>query len=93
MATVRIANDVENPKENGVRTGYAPHHRFATADYLVSGVHTYPDAELHYPGETLKVRIRFPSWEYFRGGVSVGDSFEILELDRLVGYGRVDKIL
>jgi hypothetical protein len=48
---------------------------------------------LHYPGETLETRISFPSWEYFKDTVKVGDSFEVLELDRLVGYGKVEQIL
>ncbi|MGF6243461.1 hypothetical protein P3T42_005225 [Paraburkholderia sp. GAS38] len=93
VATVRIAEDVEAPKVNGVCSGYAPHHKFAAIDYLASGVHSYADEDLHYPGETLKMRISFPSWEYFQGAVKVGDSFELLELDRLVGYGTVDEVL
>jgi hypothetical protein len=93
VATVRIADDVSDPKVRGVRTGYAPHHKFANVDYLASGFHTYLDADLHYPGETLKALIRFPSWEYFGNTVKVGDRFEVREVDRLVGYGKVDEIL
>lgn len=93
VATVRIADDVGAPKVNGVRSGYAPHHKFPTVEYLASGVHTYQDDHLHYPGETLKTWISFPSWQYFKGLVKAGDSFEVLELDRLVGYGTVDEVL
>lgn len=93
IATVRIADDVDDPKIKGVSTGYAPHHKFPSVDYLASGVHTYGDRNLHYPGEVLQARISFPSWEYFKGEVKVGDSFEVRELDRLVGYGIVEKIL
>lgn len=77
----------------GVRSGYAPHHRFPAVGYLASGVHSYADNELHYPGETLKVRIAFPSWVYFSDKVKVGDSFDVLELDRVIGRGTVDEIL
>lgn len=93
IATVRIADDVSDPKVKGIRTGYAPHHKFANVDYLAGGFHTYSDVEFHYPGEVLKTWIRFPSWVYFGRTVKVGDSFEIRELDRLVGYGKVDEIL
>ncbi|MBU9621027.1 hypothetical protein [Burkholderia multivorans] len=93
LATFEIAKDVADPKVNGVRTGYAPHHKFKSVEYLASGAHTYFDQNLHFPGEILKVRIRFPSWEYFRDKVQVGDLFEVLELDRVVGYGKVDEIL
>ncbi|TCW77928.1 hypothetical protein C5O80_32615 [Burkholderia sp. SRS-46] len=93
VATFRIADGVDNPKVKGVRTGYSPHHKFTTVDYLASGEHTYADRDLHYPGETLHVRIGFASWEYFRSTIKVGDSFEVFELDRLVGYGTVREIL
>lgn len=93
LATFFIADDVDNPKVKGVRSGYAPHHKFASVDYLASGVHSYADNDLHYPGETIKVRICFPSWEYFRNKVDVGDPFDVFELDRVIGRGRVDEIL
>lgn len=93
LATFFIADDVEHPKARGVRNGYAPHHKFAAIDYVASGFHSYDDNNLHYPGEVLKVRIDFPSWEYFSDKVRVGDSFDVLELDRLIGRGKVDEIL
>lgn len=93
VATIQLANDVEAPKVRGVRSGYAPHHKFAAVEYLASGVHSYDDHSLHYPGETLKAHISFPSWDHLRSSVKVGDSFEVLELDRVVAYGRVDAIL
>ncbi|WP_198361341.1 hypothetical protein [Burkholderia ubonensis] len=93
VANFRIADDVDAPKIKRVRTGYAPHHKFPNVDYFASGVHSYDDQELHYPGETLEVRISFPSWEHFRNAVKVGDSFEVRELDRLVGYGTVVELL
>lgn len=92
IASFRIADDVENPKSMGIRSGYAPHHKFAALDYLVSGVHLYDDDVLHYPGEMLLVKISFPSWCYFFERINVGDLFEVLELDRIVGYGTVEKI-
>ena len=92
LVTFRLAKDVEEPKVRGVRSGYAPHHKFSSVDYLVSGFHSYDDEGLHYPGETLKARIRFPSWDHFHDNVKVGDSFEVFELDRLIGYGEIQEI-
>ena len=88
-ALVKLSSDVPKPKSNGVKSGYAPHHKFAGVDYLVSGFHMYPDEEVHYPGESLTAKIVFPSWEFFGQGVKVGDVFEIREMDRLVGIGVV----
>ena len=93
LATFRLAKDVAEPKIKGVRSGYAPHHKFAEVEYLVSGFHTYDDEDLHYPGETLVARIGFPSWDHFRNHVRVGDLFEVFELDRLIGHGKIEEIL
>jgi hypothetical protein len=93
LATFHIASDVERPKTNGIRTGYAPHHKFGSVDYLASGFHSYEDDMVHYPGETFKVEITFPSWGDLKLHVKVDDSFEVMELDRLVGWGVIEKIL
>ena len=92
VATFCVADDVEWPKEKGVRSGYSPHHKFEAVEYLVSGSHVYGDNDLHYPGEMLTACITFPSWEYIHGCINVGDDFEVFELNRLVGYGQVQVI-
>lgn len=93
VATFKIADDVDAPKSNGVRSGYSPHHKFKTVDYLASGFHSYEDKKVHYPGETLKIRITFPSWDQLRTRVKLGDKFDVLELDRLIGYGKIEEIV
>lgn len=93
LATVQLAENVEAPKAIGVRSGYAPHHKFVGVDYLVSGFHQYDDEKRHYPGENFKAWIAFPSWGFFGDNVKVGDSFEVFEATRLVGHGTVDRVL
>src|ERR1700761_3620529 len=92
IAKFHIAADVVSPKNNGIRTGYAPHHKLESVEYLASGFHTYDDAELHYPGETLKVRIFFPSWDDLKNHVKIGDKFQVSEVNRQVGYGEIESI-
>lgn len=93
LATFLISVDVDRPKIAGVRNGYAPHHKFAAVDYLTSGTHSYEDNDFHFPGETLKTKIRFASWQFFFDQIKIGDEFEVFENDRLIGRGRVDEIL
>lgn len=93
IASFHIADDVDRPKNNGIRTGYAPHHKFTSVKYLASGFHTYSDHQYHYPGETITVEIVFPSWEDLRKHVKVGDAFDVMELDRVIGRGVIEKIL
>ena len=89
---ITLLDNVPHPKTDGVRSGYAPHHKFAAVGYLASGFQTYPDDSIHYPGETLIASIAFPSWEFFGSSVRVGDVFEIRELDRVVGHGVIQSI-
>ncbi|MHA7678616.1 hypothetical protein [Cupriavidus sp. PET2-C1] len=93
LATFVISADVERPKTAGVRNGYAPHHKFAAVDYLASGIHSYEDNDFHFPGEELKARISFASWQFFSDKIKVGDEFEVRENARLIGHGRVGEIL
>ncbi len=75
-----------------MRNGYAPHHKFPFADYLFSGFHSYADSEIHYPGESLRVGITFPSWASFSERVRVGQRVDVLELSRLVGHLIITEI-
>lgn len=90
--SLEISDKVTDPKNYGIKSGYAPHDKFKNVDYLVSGYHKYEDDDFHYPGETIKAEISFPSWAYFCKSVSVGEKFEVLELDRIIGYGIVESI-
>lgn len=93
LASFQISKSVSNPKINGVRDGYAPHHKFNNVDYLASGFHSYDDKNMHYPGETLNIGITFPSWEYIKCHIKIGDSFEVREMDRVIGEGVIKEIL
>ncbi|MBB1634829.1 hypothetical protein [Cupriavidus sp. UME77] len=93
LATFVISEDVERPKTAGVCNGYAPHHKFVAVDYLASGIHSYEDSNFHFPGEKLKAKISFASWQFFSDKIKVGDEFEVRENARLIGHGRVDEIL
>lgn len=61
IGTFQIAEDVPEPKMHGVRSGYAPHHKFPFADNLFSEFHSYGDSEIHYPSESLRVCIALPN--------------------------------
>jgi len=92
-AIVNLTENVPRPHTGGgVKSGYAPHHKFANVGYLVSGFHKYEDDKYHYPGETLIAKIAFPSWEDIGSLIKCGDVFEIKELDVLVGNGVVKSI-
>ncbi|SFF98976.1 hypothetical protein SAMN05518865_1072 [Duganella sp. CF458] len=92
VADITFSDDVPEPKVKGVRSGYAPHHKFSEVDWLASGFHEYQDEILHFPGETIEAKIRFVSWEHLRDFVKPGVSFEVRELHRVVGTGLVKEV-
>ena len=92
VADITFLDDVPEPKVNGVRSGYAPHHKFSDVDWLASGFHEYHDEILHFPGETIEAKIRFVSWEYLRDIVKPGVQFEVRELHRIIGAGVVKAV-
>lgn len=93
IAIFNLSKDVSLPKVNGIKTGYSPHHKFNNIDCLVSGQHKYQEDRIYYPGESIIATITFASWEYISNNIKVGDTFEVSEMNRVVGYGKVMKIL
>lgn len=77
VADITFLDDVPEPVVNGVRSGYAPHHKFSEVDWLTSGFHQYQDENLHFPGETIEAKIRFVSWEHLQDIVRPGVHFEV----------------
>ena len=65
VADITLFEHVAEPKVSGVKSGYAPHHKFPHIDWLASGFHYYLDEEWHFPGETIEAGIRLVSWELF----------------------------
>ena len=93
IAQITLLENVAEPKVNGVRSGYSPHHKFDYWDFLLSGKHLYADDELHYAGESLKTQVSFLCWEDIQQQLKVGDKFEVYELYRQVGVGVIESII
>lgn len=92
-AIFQLLADAPSPKARGVCSrNYVPLHKFRNVEWLASGIHTYEDDAMHYPGETIVARIAFASWEHLQGKVNVGDEFDVLEVGRLIGRGVVTSI-
>ena len=92
VADITFLEDVAEPKRNGVKSGYAPHHQFPHLDWLASDFQYYQDEKLHFPGETVEAGIRFVSWELLRESLLPGMAFEVRESGRVVGTGQIKDI-
>jgi translation elongation factor EF-Tu-like GTPase len=71
--------------------GYRPQFRYDGHDW--DAIHTYPDVELVMPGQTATAYLSFISPECHVGRLFPGKKFEICEGARVVGRGRITKII
>lgn len=84
------------PTEQGGRktlahSGYRPQFYYDGHDW--DAIHQYPDVESVRPGQTVRTLLRFLSPVSHVDRVQVGMEFQIREGQKVVGYGRVTKIL
>ncbi|HWN96615.1 MAG TPA: elongation factor Tu [Methylomirabilota bacterium] len=84
------------PTEQGGRktlafSGYRPQFYYEGNDW--DAIHEYPDVESVHPGQTARTLLRFLSPDSHIGRVHPGMEFQIREGARVVGHGRVTKIL
>lgn len=90
-AEIRFLTAEEGGRHTPVRSGYRPQFCYEGHDW--DAHEEYPDVELVHPGETVRTFLWFLSPDAHLGRVQVGMKFEIREGPRVVGCGRVTKIL
>jgi translation elongation factor EF-Tu-like GTPase len=84
------------PTEHGgrvsaVRSDYRPQFYYNGRDW--DAVHSYPDVEEVRPGETVRAYLGFLSPDEHVGRLQPGTVFLIREGQRVVGYGRITRLL
>ena len=90
-AEITFTRTEEGGRESPVSSGYRPQFYYDGHDW--DAVHTYEDTELVYPGETVKAYICFVSPQCHVGKLYSGKKFLLREGARIVGKGRITKIL
>lgn len=78
-------------RRTAARSGYRPQFYYAGEDW--DATHEYIGHEWVEPGQTVTVRLTVTRPEYHAGRIFVGMPFLVREGSRVVGYGRVTKIL
>jgi len=84
--------------EQGGRIGYAasgyrPHMKFSGKKELTSGEQLFVDKDKVFPGETVVTEIRMLCPDFYKKHLTVGQSFEVSEGPKLVGYGEIIEII
>ena len=78
-------------RSSPMTTGYRPQFYYDGQDW--DAHHEYPDAELVYPGDTVRAFLEFLSPFEHVGRVVAGMPFLIREGNKTVGYGTVREVL
>lgn len=81
----------EGGRRTPARNGYRPQFYYDGTDW--DAVHTYPDKELVYPGETVRAYLSFLTPENHIGKLYPGMTFQCREGQRVIANGVVLKIL
>lgn len=95
-AEIRFVMTEEGGRETLARTGYRPHHDFGVDGMQFDAVHEFVDREWVSPGETVTAILSFMGTgyqDYLTGRLHEGFAFTVREGARIVGRGRITKVL
>ena len=95
-AGIRFLTTEEGGRQTPVRSGYRPNHDFGVEGQLNDAVHQYIDKQWVAPGETVIAHLSFMAPEHhdiFGGQLYEGFEFTVQEGARIVGRGRITKVL
>lgn len=85
------------PEQGGRSTpafsGYRPHVKFPFSEMMTSGQQIFIGTNQVLPGERITAEISIISTEFFSGKLRIGLDFEFGEGPRIVGTGKIIKIL
>lgn len=90
-AEIRFLTAEEGGRHTPAKSGYRPQFYYNGHDW--DAHQEYPDAGWVHPGETARMLLWFLCPDAHFGRVQVGMEFEVREGARVVGRGRVTKIL
>lgn len=90
-ANIRFLTPEEGGRHTPARSGYRPQFYYDGHDW--DARQEYPDVEWVHPGETARTLLWFLSPDAHLGRIRVGMEFEVREGARIVGRGRITKVL
>jgi translation elongation factor EF-Tu-like GTPase len=93
IAVLKYRTTDEGGRTTRAASGIRPVIKFPFAEMMTSGQQKFIDKEWVYPGETVRAEITLLATDYFKGTLYDGLEFEFKEGSRVIGTGRITKIL
>ena len=90
-AEITFIPTAEGGRKTPVYSDYRPQFYYEGRDW--DAVHEYPDVDTVLPGQTVRALLRFLSPDVLIDRIHLGMEFQIREGARVVGHGRITRIL
>lgn len=93
VATVRYLTTEKGGRKTPAMSGYRPQVKFDFSEMQTSGQQIFLERNLVFPGDEVDVGIEILSVDHFANKLKEGMRFDFLEGSRLIGSGRIKRIL
>jgi len=93
IAELHYLTTEQGGRKTPAYSGYRPHVKFAFSEKLSSGQQIFLNKEIVCPGEDVIAEISILSVDFYEGNLKEGDLFEFSEGPRIIGTGKIVKIL
>lgn len=90
-AQITFFSTTEGGRKSPAKSGYRCQFRYDGQDWF--GMHTFPNVENVYPGDTVKSYVTFLNPEEHRSGLCIGKEFFLVEGAHVTARGIVTRII
>lgn len=93
IAQLKYRTTEQGGRQTPAKSGYRPQVKFDFTEMQTSGLQTFIDKEIVYPGDTVDAKIKISSPTYFAGSLIEGMEFEFREGATIIGTGEIKYIV
>jgi len=93
IAKLKYKTTEEGGRRTPAKSGYRPQVKFDFTEMQTSGMQTFIDKEIVFPGETVEAKIKILSPHYYAGYLTEGMKFEFREGVTIIGVGEIKYIV
>lgn len=93
IATLTFLTSEQGGRKTPVFSGYRPQVKFDFSEMQTSGLQTFIDRKIVYPGDTVEAEIRIISFEHFEGKLKDKMKFDFREGSRIIGTGQIKRTI
>lgn len=93
IAVLKYRTTEEGGRNTPALSSYRPQIKFPFSEMQTSGQQTFLDKEVVNPGDEVEAEIAIVSVDFFQNQLTEGMEFEFREGSRIIGTGRIKKII